>query len=139
MQRIKLNEAKPLKITEYGRVAFRIPESLKQWIDTQVSIRGSAKKYKTKFITECIVDFLDSTDVEEVLAMNGLLPPSSSKHVIETASLTEPLRIRCWWAAIDNAVTLAKSAEPIYIEPTITHVIKSALFWKQSQSNNTSL
>ena len=133
MKRLSLGNAKPLTITEYGRVAFRVPETLKTWIDAQVALRGSAKAHKTKFITECIVDFLDSPDVEEVLAMSGLLPPSSSKHVIETASLTEPLRIRCWWAAIDNAVLLAKSDEPIYLEPNVTHVIKSALFWCQSK------
>jgi hypothetical protein len=133
MKRLSLGDAKPLTITEYGRVAFRVPETLKVWIDAQVALRGSAKAHKTRFITECVVDFLDSPDVEEVLAMSGLLPPSSSKHVIETASLTEPLRIRCWWAAIDNAVSLAKNKEPIYLEPTITHVIKSALFWQQAK------
>jgi len=134
MKRLSLGKTEPLKVTEYGRVAFRIPESLKSWIDSEVAKLGSAKKFKTKFISDCIVDFIDSDSVDEVLSMNGLLPPSSAKHVIETASLSEPLRIRCWWAAIDNAVSMAKSETPIHLEPSVTHVIKSALFWCQSKA-----
>lgn len=126
-----------------NRTTYRISPQAKQAMNVRLTQDGYGLRGKSRWIGDVINAFLSKETWGSLAQEDGgiwkriVVDIEARKETLvkDAINVDESLRIRLWHASIDAALYGAKLEEPVYLEISISSIIRAAIMWKLGQDN----
>lgn len=126
-----------------NRTTYRISPQAKQAMNVRLTQDGYGLRGKSRWIGDVINAFLSNETWGSLAQEEGgiwkriVVDTEARKETLikDAINVDESLRIRLWHASIDAALYGAKLEEPVYLEISISSIIRAAIMWKLGQDN----
>ena len=120
---------------EKKRCSVLITEEMKRGMSFSVVDEGFGMRGKSAWVANAITEFLGAqlphvNQPWKVMVIQTEVYFKNKKGVRETFQIDEVDWIRAWRAAIDTALFGATLEDPVYMEISVSSVIRSAISWK---------
>ncbi len=132
------------KYEKNNRTTFRIFKYAKKAMDIRVVEDGYGFRGKSRWITDITNEFIDpatwaklgieNTKIWQRIVIDTEL--QRENMVKDAINISEEMRIQLCKASIEAALYGASLDEPIYLEITISSIIRAAIMWKIGQNIN---
>lgn len=124
-----------------NRTTYRISPHAKQAMNVRLTQDGYGLRGKSRWIRDVITTFLAKETWGSLAQEEGgiwkriVVDTEARREVLikDAINVDENLRITLWHASIDAALYGAKLEEPVYLEISISSIIRAAIMWKLGQ------
>lgn len=126
-----------------NRTTYRISPQAKQAMNVRLTQDGYGLRGKSRWIGDVIKAFLSketwgSLAQEEGGIWKRIVVDTEARRetlIKDAINVDESLRVTLWHASIEAALYGARLEDPVYLEISISSIIRAAIMWKLGQES----